>query len=205
MKGSIPYSVIAKAASLAYNSRRSSRRPMPRSAAARYARPRFQKQKFNPVEVKYKLHTHSHDFALSNPHGAVLTTILNGSSRDQRVGNTCKLLNIKGTWKAPTSDSSTVRFIIYIPRSSTDVISLGLIHQPIDPNEFIVLYDKFWSPDDYTPDDTINFNIPLNRTVRYNGPNSTDYITPVVKYVAMTSGTTGTRISLGNWITTFIG
>lgn len=170
----------------------------------RYARSRTA-AKTPRAEIKYKLHTHSHDFALSNPYGAIMPSILNGSARDQRLGNQCKLLNIKGTWKTPTANSASCRFIIYIPRSPTTVLVPALVHSPVDPNDFIVLYDKFWTPDQYTADEIINFNITLNRTVRYNGINATDYVTPLVKYVAMSGAATPVGISTGNWVTTFTG
>jgi len=170
------------------------------------ARAQYQRVRSNPVEVKYHLTEHSHDFALSNPHTGILTTLTSGSGRDQRVGNQATILNIKGTWGSPAINSEFVRFIIYIPRQATNVLTPALITSAVDPNEFIVLYDKLWRPESYAGDDMINFNIPMKRNVRYKGTGSADYVTPVVKYFAMCSNPlVGTKVSQGNWVTTFVG
>lgn len=140
---------------------------------------------------------------LTTPQTLSITDVSAGDSTFQRDGRNIRIMNVRGQVRMPQGDN--VRMVVYQPLENNDTLLLASTHDPIDPNNYKVLYDRYWHSDNSAGNRIQRYNINFGKyghRIAYNGTAATDNTTPKIYIYFHASAGTGNAI--GHNICSFV-
>lgn len=139
----------------------------------------------------------------SNPISFSLTDISAGDNGFNRDGRIVRIMNLRGTLRAVTGVNT--RVVIYQPLDPTDRVTMVDPHDPVDPNKFRVLFDKYWHPENNAGNAMVYWNLNFGKygkLIHYDGTLASDNTTPLIHMYIHNSSLTGTHF--GNNTISFV-